>query len=198
MVRRGLSLVVLAGLALGFGGRGARATSLVPMDVAAAARRARVILVGTVARESCRLAVAPDGRTRIVTDYDLEEIATWKGDSATRNRVVTLLGGSLHGTTTSVPGMPVLVPGGRYLLFLDDHEPFCPIVGWSRGTFRLEPGPGGSLRVRGPDGEPLEGPDPSTPGTDLATFLAALDRAGARSAGAAPAPASPPGTESPR
>ena len=165
----------------------ANATSIRRMSIGEIGRRADIIVVGTVAGITPRLATAPGGKTRIFTDYDLVDIATWKGSVDTRNLVVSIAGGTLHGRTLGVEGAPVLVEGRRYLLFLGAKEPLCPILGWGQGLFPLQEGPGGSLFVLNGDGLPVT----SAAGGEIATggpamrleeFLADLDRAGVRAA----------------
>ena len=172
----------------------AEATSVRRMSAAEAARRASTILVGTVSGESCRLATTPGGKTRIFTDYDLRDLSVWKGTLETSNRVVSVVGGRLHGRVLKVAGAPRLETGRRYLLFVGDAEPLCPFVGWGQGVFPLEEGPGGALLVHRQDGEPVSlaaGGEIATggPAMRLDAFLAALAREGVR---APPPPASAP------
>jgi len=169
----------------------ARATSVRRTGIAEIGRRASVIVVGTVGGSSARLALDPGGRSRIHTDYDLRDLSVWKGSVETRNLVLSVVGGTLHGMTLGVEGIPRLEEGRRYLLFLGDAEPLCPILGFAQGVFPLEDAADGTVRVHRLDGDAVSGLSggeiqAGSPALALDEFLAALDREGVRARSSAP------------
>ena len=176
---------VVAGLAVAAAVAAAEATSIRRMEIGEIARRADLVLIGTVEGNRTRLASAPGNRTRIFTDYELGDVSTWKGSVPTSNHVASFVGGSLHGRTLGVEGVPVLEEGKRYLLFLGEKEPLCPVIGWDQGIFILVDGPDGRILVRRKDGSPVSSAAGGTisssgPSMELGAFLADLERAGAR------------------
>ncbi len=185
---RGLSValgVILVAGALG------SATSVKPASLGRAARRASAVVVGTVASVSCRRAATASGRTRIFTDVDLRDLSVAAGTVATRNVVLSVVGGTMDDRTLRVDGVPRFEEGRRYVVFLDPGEPLCGVAGWTRGVFRVARGTDGSDRVLTHDGAPVgavrdgqvvEGGTPLA----LADFLSAVRAAAA----AAPAPRS--------
>ena len=168
--------VAAAAIAMAVAGGAARATSVRRMEIGEIGRRADVVLIGTVEGSRTRLSTAPGGKTRIFTDYEIVDVSTWKGSVETQNHVLSFAGGTLHGRSLGVEGMPVLEEGRRYLLFLGANEPLCPAVGWGQGIYRVDEDAGGRLLVRRADGE-------GGPAAPLAEFLDALDRAGVRGEG---------------
>ena len=160
----GVAAAIVAGAVLT-----ARATSVRRFAVEDLARRAPIVVVGTVASSSARLGAVPGGGTRIFTDHDLRDLSFRKGSAATRNLIVSVVGGSLRGRTLAVPLTPRLEEGRRYLLFLDPAEPLCHVVGWRQGAFPIEEGTDGTLRVL-----PADGGEPRA----LGEFLTGLDLPG--------------------
>jgi hypothetical protein len=163
----------------------AHATSVRRMPVAEIGRRASVVAVGTVRGTSVRLATSPGGKTRIYTDYDLRDLSVWKGSVETRNLVLSVVGGNLHGAALKVDGMPRLEEGRRYLLFLGEAEPLCPAIGLCQGVFPLEESADGALLVHRYQGDAISGVSGGElvlggPALRLEEFLAALDREGVR------------------
>jgi hypothetical protein len=147
--------ILLAASVLLAAAAGGDATTLRPLPFREIARRADRIVVATVAGSSCRLGAAPGGHVRPYTDVVLEDLSEVAGSVPTRNLVLSVVGGTVEGRTTRVPGTPVLEEGRRYVLFLKDSEPFCGLVGWTQGVFRVVPGPDGVVRVHTHDGEPV-------------------------------------------
>lgn len=183
LVKAAASAAVFSALAV----VGADATSIRKMTIGEIGRRADVIVIATVEGVSTRLATAPGGKTRIFTDYELADLSTWKGSVETRNLVLSVVGGTLHGRSLGVEGAPVLEEGRRYLLFLGAKEPLCPILGWGQGLFPLQDLPGGGVIVLDEYGRAVSsaaGGEVATggPALRLEEFLADLDRAGVRAA----------------
>ncbi len=141
-ISAGLALLLL----LGFPGSG-DATTVRSLPLAEVARRADRVVIARVAGSSCRLGVAPSGRPRPFTDYELVDLVEVAGTVATRNLLLPVVGGTVAGRRTRVPGAPVFEEGRRYLLFLKADEPFCGLVGWTQGAFRVEGSPSGGERV---------------------------------------------------
>ncbi|MCK6481742.1 MAG: hypothetical protein L6R43_16845 [Planctomycetes bacterium] len=159
------------------------ATTLKPSVLSQAARRASAIVVGRVASAECRRSVAPSGRLRIFTDYDVRDLSVLRGSVPTRNVVLSVVGGTLDGRTLRVPGAPHLEEGARYVLLLDPAEPLCGLAGWTRGAYRVAKGPDGIDRVLTFEGRPVagveggrlvEGAEGGAPAMDLASFLSVL------------------------
>lgn len=93
----------------------ARATVVVPVTVETLTRRSDDVVVGTVRRASSLWDAG-----RIVTDYEVDVAAVMKGALAPHGTVVVRLPGGVVGRIgQTVPGVPGMVTGGTYLLFLD-------------------------------------------------------------------------------
>jgi hypothetical protein len=162
------------------------------MPIGEIGRRSAVVVVGTVRGTSVRLATIPGGKTAVFTDYDLRDISVWKGSVETRNLVLSVAGGSLHGRTLDVEGMPRFEEGRRYLLFLGENEPLCPCLGLTQGVFPLEETADGRLLVRRYAEDAVSGVAGGElllggAALRLEEFLAALDREGVRAPTALPA-----------
>jgi hypothetical protein len=111
----------------------ARATTIVPMDLADLTTNAELIFIGTVTDISSER----DARTiySYVTFSDLEVL---KGTYLEETIEVRLSGGTVAGETVQVVGMPKFVIGERNLIFLAGNFKFvCPIVGWGQGRFKI-------------------------------------------------------------
>ena len=83
-----------------------------------------------------------EGKRFILTDVNLEVSEVVKGNTETRQVVVTLLGGTVNDTTTLIVGGAVLQPGHSYLVFLGQADlPGAPaaltVRDHSQGVFEI-------------------------------------------------------------
>lgn len=136
---RALSLV----LALTAGGRvvtmptDADATIVKRLGVADMARRADVVVVGRVLRQT---ATWNPERTRIYTLTEISVSESLKGTAAAGATVtIRQLGGTLDGLVQTVPGNARFVVGEDVVVFLDRDEtqPLHYVIGMAQGKFTV-------------------------------------------------------------
>ncbi|MDG3004951.1 hypothetical protein [Paludisphaera mucosa] len=169
-------------------------------DLAGLAAESPFIFVG----KASAAAAEKDARGLIITrnKFAVERVVV--GDPATKDVVLTTLGGTLGAETTTVSGMPTFAAGRTYLVFTDlKRTAYNPITGNRRGVFRIVDGAVYSYEGRpvvGVEGgrartgdavaeEPGEGQarekaaptadDPKTSGSIVSAERAAADGAGA-------------------
>jgi hypothetical protein len=108
-------------------------------------REAEVIVVGTVAvMESAWSA----DRETIQTTVSLVDLDLIKGEIPAIPYQLRLAGGVVGDTAQTYPGMPRLVTGGRYVLFVRGNlREFFPLVGAYQGLYRVLTEPDGAQRV---------------------------------------------------
>ncbi len=114
----------------------ATATTLRRLTLEQVVEGSSEIMVATVTRTT---AVADDGpRELIFTNVELGSLDVWSGEIADATVSYRFAGGTVGGRTLHVPGVPKLVPGTRYVLFLDaEADWLCPTVGWIQGCYEL-------------------------------------------------------------
>ncbi len=88
------------------------------------------------------VSVGVEGGKMIFTQVVLEKINTLKGSAQTKMEF-SIAGGSLDGVVATVPGMPKLAEGKRYILFLRNgyQKSADPFVGGNQGFFKVETNP---------------------------------------------------------
>lgn len=111
----------LAACALGAAtlrGRGARATTVVPITVEALTRRSELVVLATVRATRCLWRSG-----FIVTDGDLRVEAVMKGDARVGDSLgVRVAGGELDGVGQMIPDAPTLRVGDAAVFFLQGDE----------------------------------------------------------------------------
>jgi hypothetical protein len=128
---RGIATVALFVLATG---AAARATTLVPVDVATLAREARTIARGSVVRVESQWM---DGRRGMETIVMLQVESSIKGPSAQTVRF-RVPGGQLGRYRHVVVGAPVFGAGQRVVVFLSAEGATLPhVLGFNQGVFRV-------------------------------------------------------------
>jgi hypothetical protein len=87
---------------------------------------------------------AEPGRTIIYTHYRIEVLDRWKGPDASEMDIV-LPGGSANGLRQTFPGVPRLIDGQEYLLFLWQSPTggLTHVLGLSQGIFTVKRGDSG-------------------------------------------------------
>lgn len=129
----GLALALLAPWGV------ATATTMRLLDLENLSGQAELIVTGTaVSRE---VVASRDGRYPFTfVTFKVDEVL--KGQARDRQLVLRFDGGDLGAERLVVHGIPELVSGERYLLFLQGNGRLaCPIVGWWQGHFRFAPEP---------------------------------------------------------
>lgn len=134
----------------------ANATTMRPLDLEKLSGQAELIVTGTpVSRE---VAASRDGRYPFTfVTFKVDEVL--KGQVRDRQLVLRFDGGELGGERLVVHGMPELVTGEHYLLFIQGNGSLaCPIVGWWQGHLRFahEPRSQGTVLVDH-RGQPVSG-----------------------------------------
>lgn len=125
----------------------ARATVLVPADLAELSREAQVIARGQVVAIDARWS---DGRRTIETIVTLETESYLKGEMG-RMVQFRVPGGSMGRYRNIVMGAPQFSVGQRIIVFLGASGPRVPFVlGLSQGVYRLQATPAGDVRVSPP------------------------------------------------
>lgn len=117
----------------------ANATTMRPLDLEKLSGQAELIVTGTpVSRE---VVASRDGRYPFTfVTFKVDEVL--KGEVRDRQLVLRFDGGELGGERLVVQGMPELVTGERYLLFIQGNGSLaCPIAGWWQGHLRFAPEP---------------------------------------------------------
>ncbi len=122
-----------------------QALTVVPRTFPELVQQAELIIVGTVA--GARSAWSADGQT-ISTTVSLDDLEVLKGEVPSVPYELLLPGGVVGDTAQTYPGMPELVQGGRYVLFVrgNRHE-LIPLVGTYQGLYRVLTDGDGQSRV---------------------------------------------------
>jgi hypothetical protein len=123
----------------------AQALTAMPRPFAELVREAEVIVVGTVAGLESDWSA---DRETIHTTVSLVDLELIKGEVPSVPYELRLAGGVIGDTAQTYPGMPRLVAGGRYLLFVRGNlREFFPLVGAYQGLYRVLTDPDGVQRV---------------------------------------------------
>lgn len=108
-------------------------------------QEAEVIVVGTVAGVTSAWSA---DRATIHTTVSLVDLDLIKGEIPAVPYELRLAGGVVGDTAQTYPGMPRLVAGGRYVLFVRGNlREFFPLVGAYQGLYRVLTDPDGEQRV---------------------------------------------------
>ncbi len=143
MRQRLLSVAMLMCLPAG----SARATVLVPADLAELSHDARIIARGQVVATEARWS---EGRRAIETVVTLEAESYLKGEVG-RMVQFRVPGGAMGRYRNIVMGAPQFVVGQRVIVFLGANGPRVPfILGLSQGVYRLSATPSGDVLVSPP------------------------------------------------
>ena len=142
--RRSVVFAIVASLALA--GLQARASSVVPMNLAALSDHAGQVIVGTVAAVRCYWEQNPP---QILSEVTFEGVEYLKGGRPDIDPTFTLVvpGGTVGTMEIRVCGAPNFAVGERWLLCLLPSYKTFPVVGISQGAFRLVPDAEGVARV---------------------------------------------------
>jgi len=142
--RRSVVFAIVVSLALA--GLQARASSVVPMNLAALSDHAGQVIVGTVAAVRCYWEQNPP---QILSEVTFEGVEYLKGGRPDIDPTFTLLvpGGTVGTMEIRVCGAPNFAVGERWLLCLLPSYKTFPVVGISQGAFRLVPDAEGVARV---------------------------------------------------
>lgn len=133
------SLVAFAGLSTTLPGR-AEATIVKPLSVADMAKRADLVVHGTVVRQTASW--NPE-HTRIYTVTEIQVTEALKGVAAPGSIVpVRQLGGVADGIVQSIAGNARFAPAEELVLFLDKDEtlPWHYVIGMAQGKFSVTGG----------------------------------------------------------
>ncbi len=116
---------------------GAHALTVETLDFDELLARAEVVVVGTV-RETRSGWDA--GEHTIYTHADLVDLDVLKGDVPAAVYQLRIPGGVVGDDAQIYPGMPMLVSGQRYVLFVRGHlQQFIPFVGAYQGVYQVRP-----------------------------------------------------------
>ena len=116
----------------------ASASTEPPVDIPAAARAAKKVVVATVTNVESEFDVNEYGDRLIVSHVSYRVEETLKGPSEPAG-VVTLEGGSIGDLTLSVSDMPRMTRGERAVLFTQDSVQGRPVPhGRGRGVMKLD------------------------------------------------------------
>lgn len=136
---------VCAGLLLLLLSAGAQALTVVPRSFAELVQQAEVIVVGTVAATASAWS---DGHETIQTTVSLVDLELLKGEVPAVPFELRLPGGVVGDTAQTYPGMPQLVTGARYVLFVrGNRRELIPLVGAYQGLYRVLGDSDGQTRV---------------------------------------------------
>ena len=116
-------------------------------DVASRAREARTVVLGEVEELRPRFERNKHGDHLIVSDVYVRVEEAWKGAQPYGLIITTVEGGTIGELSLTVSDMPVLKPGERTVLFLDETSP---------GRYALRNRGHGALKVRN---DAVEGTD---------------------------------------
>jgi hypothetical protein len=124
----------------------AQALTVVPRSFDELVSLADTIVIATAAE--ARSSRSPDGRA-ILTHYTLQDLELIKGAVPSAPFELSLPGGVLDDEAQLYPGVPRLLRGERYVLFLYDRElaAFLPLVGVHQGLYRVLRDAAGEARV---------------------------------------------------
>ncbi len=117
----------------------ASAASSHVQDVAARARAARTVVLAEVEELRPRFDQNKHGDHLIVSDVYVRVEEAWKGAQPAALIITTVEGGTIGELSLTVSDMPVLKPGERAVLFLDETSP---------GRYALRNRGKGALKVR--------------------------------------------------
>jgi hypothetical protein len=96
--------------------------------------------------------------TVIYTHYKVSVLAQWKGPTQSAIDVM-VPGGTANGMRQTVPGVPQLVTGQKYVLFLwTSRQGRTYIMGFTQGVFNLEGATGNMTAVQMPTTETVLSP----------------------------------------
>lgn len=108
---------------------------VIPLFFSEVAQQAELIVVGTVTGSTCRHA---GGGATIHTYVTLGDLVVHKG-TAPATLILQFDGGQVGDDRLWVPGMPSLLRGQRYLLYIAKNGTSAsPIVGFDQGAFSVE------------------------------------------------------------
>jgi hypothetical protein len=122
---------------------GARASTVVRMDVSALTRAASDVVR---VRVSSTRSAWMDEHRRLVTLVEVEVLERWKGSAQGTLRVVQP-GGELDGVGQRVAGVASLAVGEEVVLFLERQPPWHQVVGLAQGVYRVERAQGAARAV---------------------------------------------------
>lgn len=111
----------------------AQATSVRLLSLSEIRDQADTVIVGLVVSVSTRL--SPQGKM-IWTDYEVVVEETLAGPVRESPTIVSFAGGQYGGRAVTIHGMPQLVVGERYVLFLHPQDDIMTAtIGWGQGIF---------------------------------------------------------------
>ncbi len=152
------------------------ASTALPMDVAALAARADLVVLARVGTPAAHW---QDRRIVTVTPVDIEEV--WVGHSSDRTLAIETLGGVVGDIGQRVDGEAQLAPGQHVVLFLAGATSRFRVLSLAQGAFHVLPDVSAAPRVvRTLDGLALHGPAPAVPATLPELKAAVLDVARTR------------------
>ncbi len=163
----------------------AEATVVMEVGLEEMSHASAVVFHGVV--ENVQVTEAPEKPGAIHTEVRFRASEILKGKSHFQESLLTisLLGGTLHGKTLHVPGMPEFVEGMAAVVFLEKTSAGFALTGLHQGLFVIEDAPesigervvsqrpsGASLARHGPDGRFMLGASaPLTRHHPLQAFL---------------------------
>jgi hypothetical protein len=123
----------------------ANATVVLEVGLEKMSEASAVIFQGVVV--DVRVTEASGRPGAIHTEVRFRSVEALKGAGHFQDSLLTisLLGGSLHGQTLHVPGMPEFVQGMEVVLFLEKTATGFALTGLHQGVFVIEDAPDGSL-----------------------------------------------------
>lgn len=133
----------------GLGGFGsAEATVLPAWDLAELVAHSPWVVVATVQRQGTQVDPT-DGSIYTITVLTVEQYVVGEGEAELKIRQ---RGGAAGGLRQYVPGNAVLVPGERWVLFLEPGQgPFKVVVGMALGAYQItEPDPSAEIPTTNP------------------------------------------------
>lgn len=115
------------------------------------------ILVGTVSRQES-LWRDPVQQRGIVTRITLTDLDLLKGEHGAADFVLEVAGGQIGPYGEAIAGLPQLISGQRYVLFIRGNaRSLFPVVGIHQGVLVVRSVPGDEPRVYTYGGQPLTG-----------------------------------------
>ncbi len=143
---------------LGVGAHSVPALTVVARDFDQLVARAETVFKGVVAHEESLWVGA--GQTRhIATRVTFQVAETYKGE-VLPEQTLEFVGGTVGGTTMSIPGVPRFEVGESAVLFVvGNGKQFCPLVGIHQGRFHVRTdAETGVERIFTDEGDPVVGP----------------------------------------
>lgn len=124
----------------------AGATTIEPMSLVTAADYAAQVIDARVLETKARWVENP---RRIETVLTLVDVTYLKGESGTESKTFELVvpGGTMGSIRMRIAGAPELRPGDRWILFLLPSYKTHPVVGLTRGAFRIDESTPSTTRV---------------------------------------------------